>query len=113
MLDSPATIEAMRWYSNLAAEFGVKPVFVADPQDIQNAERILAREQLLNGQRVAMWTPTFYSEVGGLDPAIRETMNIGVAPCPLVQGAVLCLLAATTFRPILLIGIFVGNGLSS
>lgn len=86
MLDTPTTIEAMRWYSSLTTEFGVKPIFVADPQDIQNAERVLAREQLLNEQRVAMWTPSFYSEVGVLDPAIRETLNIGVAPFPVGDG---------------------------
>ncbi|MBK8902934.1 MAG: extracellular solute-binding protein [Anaerolineaceae bacterium] len=87
MLDAPATIEAMRWYSNLTTEFGVKPVFVADPLDIQNGERVLERERLLNEQRIAMWTPSFYSEVGVLDPAVRDKMNIGVAPLPVGTGS--------------------------
>ncbi len=85
--NAPATIEAMRWYTNLTTEFGVKPVFVADPSDITNPEGLLLRQQLLNQGRVAMWTFSPNSDAGNLDPSLRETMDVGVAPLPAGSGS--------------------------
>ncbi len=87
-LTNPATTEAMRWYANLTTEYGVKPVFAADPNDLLNMEKISLREQIAWNSRAAMWigeTPRDYG-YGPFAGGVRPTLNLGGAPLPQAPG---------------------------
>jgi len=76
---SDSVAEAMQWYVNLSAEYGVKPVYMGDIADILTAQTgALEREELINSGQGAMWTATGAMNVLGE----REGLNVGVAPLP-------------------------------
>jgi multiple sugar transport system substrate-binding protein len=79
--DDPATVEAMRFYTGLTTEHGVKPVFITDLNKLlaQANTAMLEREGLINSGRAAMWTssPTSAAIFGE-----RTGLNVGAAPAP-------------------------------
>jgi ABC-type glycerol-3-phosphate transport system substrate-binding protein len=85
---SDRTIEALRWYVNLAKELGVKPAFVTDPSQLGNdPTSFIEREGIIDEGRAGMWT-TFGPTAGatGFGLGNRAAMDIGVAPLPLGPG---------------------------
>jgi multiple sugar transport system substrate-binding protein len=87
-LNDPATVEALQWYVNLSAEYGVKPVFMADVANVTNATAVFMEYEALTREgRAAMWTS--FGAVGmilvgmGAEQAQPDT---GVAPLPAGSG---------------------------
>lgn len=85
----PATVEAMRWYADLDAEYGVKSTFVTDAADfasIDEDSEIRRQNALIMNGQVGMWA------VYGL--GIREfprgehggEVNVGIAPLPVSEN---------------------------
>lgn len=76
-LATPETVEAMQWYANLTAEYGVKPVFLTDlaGRDTYDYE---VRANMLNEHRVAMWM----TSGAGDQSFIRDDVSIGVVALP-------------------------------
>ncbi|HIP72039.1 MAG TPA: extracellular solute-binding protein, partial [Anaerolineae bacterium] len=76
----PATIRAIRWYTDLSLSLGVKPVFLTDPANIgANIGRVQQdREQLIRNGRAAMWL------VSASDTFNNEDVdfNTGIIPFP-------------------------------
>jgi ABC-type glycerol-3-phosphate transport system substrate-binding protein len=71
------TIEAMRWYTSLSAEYNVKPLFQIDiignrTADYEEYMRLLRRGQ------AAMWTAYTFP----IPTEAKETTNIGAVPLP-------------------------------
>jgi multiple sugar transport system substrate-binding protein len=81
--DDPATIEALRWYAELATVHGVRPLFVTDLAELEKAPSFYAREVMINEGRAAMWTSSSSQSAMALG---RNGLNIGVAPLPFGQG---------------------------
>jgi multiple sugar transport system substrate-binding protein len=81
--DAPATVEAMRWYADLSSVHGVRPVFVTDLAELEEALPFQEREALINEGRAAMWS----SIVSESDIShVRSEPNVGVVSLPMVQG---------------------------
>jgi len=74
--DSPATIEAVKWYANLALEYGV----MTPPEVIEHYRRGGAFEAAMR-QHVAMWMGPM-SIRGGLAWRFEWPFNWGVMPLP-------------------------------
>ncbi|MCP5098258.1 MAG: extracellular solute-binding protein [Chloroflexi bacterium] len=72
-----STIEAMRWYTNLSAEYGVKPLFQADITNDQSTgyEEYM---RLLSEEQAAMWGAHTFPILAD----VPETANIGAVPLP-------------------------------
>jgi multiple sugar transport system substrate-binding protein len=81
--DDPATIEALRWYAELATVHSVRPVFMTDLAELKEAASFYTKEALINEGRAAMWTTTSYESAMALG---CSGLNIGVAPLPMGQG---------------------------
>jgi ABC-type glycerol-3-phosphate transport system substrate-binding protein len=83
----PATIEAMRWYTSLTTEYGVKPTFITNLGE-SDFETVQDRQTLINTGRAAMWTVAGMGGgpgimfVGGPEEEERDTSHIGVVPLP-------------------------------
>lgn len=85
----PTTIEAMRWYTSLTTEYGVKPTFITDLGEPPDFETVQDRQTLIDTGRAAMWT---VAGMGGGGPGImiaggpeeeeQDTSHIGVVPLP-------------------------------
>jgi ABC-type glycerol-3-phosphate transport system substrate-binding protein len=85
--DDPATVEALRWYTGLTTEYGVKPVFVTveellsatSPEEMEALEAAFAeRDALIRDGRAAIWA---ISEGWELNSG-QGVLNVGVAPLP-------------------------------
>jgi len=81
--DDPATVEAMRWYAELFSVHGVRPVFVTDLAELEEAASFYTRDALINEGRAAMWTSTSSESAMALG---RSGSNIGVVPLPVAPG---------------------------
>lgn len=64
--NNSTTVDAIRWYLQLATEFSVKPNF--GPTQLED------RDSLISENRAAMWI--------SLNPGNYQTLNVGVAPLP-------------------------------
>lgn len=87
-LNDPATVEALGWYVNLSAEYGVKPVFMADVANVTEAPAVfMEQEALIRDGRAAMWTSFGAAGMMRLGIGGEETKpNTGVAPLPAGAG---------------------------
>jgi multiple sugar transport system substrate-binding protein len=74
--DAPEVVSAVRWYTDLAFQYGVMPVFPGDSAG-QSPTDMDARYALVHGGRVAMWTDFTGVDRAGIWPA-----NVGIAPLP-------------------------------
>jgi len=81
--DDPSTIEALRWYAELATVHGVRPLFITDLAELEEAPSFYTRDALINEGRAAMWTTTSSESAMALG---RSGLNIGVAPLPMGRG---------------------------
>jgi len=80
--DDPATVEALRAYTNLSTEYGVRPVFVTDLAQLVDASALDGeRAAMIDEGRAAMWA----SHGPPVFPARRTESDIGVVPLPLGQ----------------------------
>jgi multiple sugar transport system substrate-binding protein len=84
-LDDPETIEAVRWYTGLTTEHGVKPVLLTDLLGAAVAA-VQQRQALLDEGRAAMWTNSAFNvEFGGEGERAYST---GAVPLPVGGGEV-------------------------
>lgn len=72
--DDPSVVEAMRWYTALTTQYGVKPVFTTSFGGFRDQN---ARRALRNDERVAMWSDFAQDHVSG-----QLQGNAGYAPLP-------------------------------
>ena len=87
VFNSPAVVEAFRWYTSLATQYKVEPVF-ENTEDFGGGER--QRQTLINDGRVAMWMGggggggfggvSVFMGPGG--SSAQTNLNTGVAPLP-------------------------------
>jgi multiple sugar transport system substrate-binding protein len=82
-LDDPTVVEAVRWYVNLSALHGVKPVFVTDISELMgNSSAYMEREGLIAEGRAAMWTNS--ARMVAMDSP--RPLQTGVVPLPVKAG---------------------------
>lgn len=86
-------IAAMRWYTNLSTEYGVKPVFEFVPQEGEynpDLDPYNIRMSLIQNDRVAMWTGEgSYAQYGPEGQLItNEDNKLGYVPYPQGVNAV-------------------------
>ena len=89
VFNSAAVIEAFRWYTSLATQYKVEPVF-ENTEDFGGGER--QRQTLINEGRVAMWMSSggavsfggggFAVMIGPGGPGEQSSLNLGVVPLP-------------------------------
>jgi multiple sugar transport system substrate-binding protein len=78
-LTDPATIAAVRWYTGLTTEHGVKPVLMTSLTDM-SVSAVQERESALAQGRAAMWSNSAFNvDLGGGDDA---EFNTGAVPLP-------------------------------
>lgn len=86
---NPVTVEAMRWYVGLSAEFGVKPLFITDiattfgGNDTDYSPFIM-RESLIDNDRAGMWLN--YGTRVRFDLRDQVNGNTGFVPLPVGPG---------------------------
>jgi ABC-type glycerol-3-phosphate transport system substrate-binding protein len=81
----PATVAAVRWYTGLTTEYGVKPVFMTSLTDMA-VSAVQERENVLAQGRAAMWSNSaFEVDLGGDEEAELDT---GAVPVPAGPGEV-------------------------
>jgi multiple sugar transport system substrate-binding protein len=80
----PATSEAVRWFSSLTTEHGVKPVFTTNIVTSMDISHVNERQGLIDGSRAAMWTASHSSGLIRLPSRGEQTIdpNVGTAPLP-------------------------------
>jgi multiple sugar transport system substrate-binding protein len=83
----PATIEAVRWFSSLTTEHGVKPVFTTNIVTNMDISRVNERQALIDGGRAAMWTASHSSSLIRLPSRGEQTADPNVGTVPLPVGA--------------------------
>jgi multiple sugar transport system substrate-binding protein len=81
--DDPATVEALRWYTNLSTLYAVKPIFMTDYGQMEGTSFYMEREALIDSGRAAMWTRSSNEP----DMGERSGLNVGVAPLPVGDKA--------------------------
>jgi multiple sugar transport system substrate-binding protein len=83
VFNSPSVVEAFRWYTSLATQYQVEPVF-ENTEDFGGSER--QRQTLINEGRVAMWMASGgggFGRFGGPGgPGGQTDLNLGVVPLP-------------------------------
>jgi ABC-type glycerol-3-phosphate transport system substrate-binding protein len=83
VFNSPSVVEAFRWYTSLATQYQVEPVF-ENTEDFGGGER--QRQTLINEGRVAMWMASGgggFGRFGGPGgPDGQTDLNLGVVPLP-------------------------------
>jgi multiple sugar transport system substrate-binding protein len=89
VFNSPGVIDAFRWYTSLATQYQVEPVF-DNTEDFGGSER--QRQTLINTGRVAIWMDSsggFFGGgfgvrvvVGPGAPGQQSDLNLGVVPLP-------------------------------
>lgn len=73
------TVEAMRWYTALTTEFGVKPTFMTNMMGTTSVKTEQERRMLIENGRAAMWSYQGYHSF----PAINiDNLDVGVIPLP-------------------------------
>lgn len=84
VLDDPQTVEAMRWYVDLSAVYGVKPVFMTDVTEMSERFQTVYTEwtALVGGGRAGMWTLVESLDLVH-DP---QGLNVGLATIPARPG---------------------------
>lgn len=82
--DDPATVEAVRWFTNLTTEHSVKPVFTTNITTSTDISRFDERQALIDNGQAAMWTNSSSSSLILLPSSEDETAdpNIGTVPLP-------------------------------
>jgi multiple sugar transport system substrate-binding protein len=79
----PGTIAAVRWYTGLTTEYGVKPVLMTSLTDAA-VSAVQARESALAQGRAAMWSNSAFNvELGSGDEGEFDT---GAVPLPIGTG---------------------------
>jgi ABC-type glycerol-3-phosphate transport system substrate-binding protein len=79
-LDHPATVDAMRRYTSLTTEYGVKPVLATGPAEALELSRpYMVRKALIANGQAAMWTTSALAMPAWDE---RDELNVGVAPLP-------------------------------
>jgi multiple sugar transport system substrate-binding protein len=79
-LDHPATVEAMRHYTSLTTEYGVKPVLATSAAEAMNlVGPYQERKALIATGRAAMWTTSAVAMPAWDE---RSELDVGVAPLP-------------------------------
>jgi ABC-type glycerol-3-phosphate transport system substrate-binding protein len=82
----PATVAAVRWYTGLTTEYGVKPVLMTSLTDMA-VSAVQDRESALAQGRAAMWSNSAFNvDLGGGDDAEYDT---GAVPLPVGTGEAL------------------------
>jgi multiple sugar transport system substrate-binding protein len=82
VFNSPGVVEAFRWYTNLATQYGVQPVVSEDTGDLEGGR---GRQALINEGRAAMWMSSGggFGGPGRFDgPGGATSLNVGVVPLP-------------------------------
>jgi ABC-type glycerol-3-phosphate transport system substrate-binding protein len=85
VFNSPSVVEAFRWYTSLATQYQVEPVF-ENTENFGGGER--QRQTLINEGRVAMWMESggggfgFGMAVRGGGPEQETDQNVGFVPLP-------------------------------
>jgi multiple sugar transport system substrate-binding protein len=83
VFNSPSVVDAFRWYTSLATQYQVEPVF-DDSGDFGGSER--QRQTLINEGQVAMWMggggggSRGFGGFGG--PGGQTDLNLGIVPLP-------------------------------
>jgi multiple sugar transport system substrate-binding protein len=82
----PAVVAATSWFTDLTTSYGVKPVFLTNPNDSDGMTEYQAREALINNGRAAMWSESGQF-AGGISivvtgSAAARPANIGYVPLP-------------------------------
>ncbi|MGW8318050.1 MAG: extracellular solute-binding protein [Candidatus Promineifilaceae bacterium] len=81
--DSPEAIEAVRWYTGLTTEYGVKPILLTSLTG-PAVSAVQQRESLLSEGRAAMWVnAAFNVDLGGTE---ARTYQTGAVPLPVGSG---------------------------
>jgi multiple sugar transport system substrate-binding protein len=78
-LDSSVTVEAMRWYADLALVYGVMPIVQVKEYRQEFSEALMKRLTLVHTDRAAMWAVHTNADFG----QALESFSIGTAPLPL------------------------------
>lgn len=82
-LTDPATVAAVRWYTGLSTEHGIKPVLMTSLTDTP-VSAVQEREAALAQGRAAMWSNSAFNvDLGASDEAEFDT---GAAPLPAGTG---------------------------
>jgi ABC-type glycerol-3-phosphate transport system substrate-binding protein len=88
VFNSPGVADALRWYTSLATQYQVEPVF-DNTEDFGGSER--QRQTLINTGRVALWMDSSGGFGGGFGvrvfvgpgaPDQQSDLNLGVVPLP-------------------------------
>ena len=88
VFDSPSVIDAFRWYTSLATQYGVQPLASEDTGDFEGGR---GRQALINEGRAAMWMESgggfggpggFVGRGGPGGSGGTGSLNVGVAPLP-------------------------------
>jgi multiple sugar transport system substrate-binding protein len=82
-----ATIEAVRWFSNLTTEYGVKPVFTTNIVTNMDSSRFNERQALIDGGRAAMWTSSHSSSLIRVPSTGERTVDPNIGTVALPVGA--------------------------
>ena len=86
VFNAPSVVDAFRWYTSLATEYGVQPVTSEDTGDFEGGRD---RQALISEGRAAMWMDSgggFFGGPGGpggfAQPGGTSNLNTGVVPLP-------------------------------
>ena len=88
----PETIAALRWYTNLTTEYGVKPVFDLDSFSGIGPNPFEERQVIIDNDRAAIWKDEQYGVVIGFDGDEElnggdvDTSHIDAIPYPVGEG---------------------------
>ena len=84
VLTSPEFISAVRWYTNLSTEYGVKPSFNIDFSGAITEDIWQQKDDLVQGDRAGLWPyDTFVSFGGSLELAEQaDQSHVGLVPYP-------------------------------
>ena len=79
-----AVIAAVRWFTNLTTEYGVKPVFLTNTSSSDGLAENQERESLINNGRAAMWSESgqFAGGVVVSGGVPERPDNVGMVPFP-------------------------------
>ncbi len=88
VFNSPSVVEAFRWYTTLATQYGVQPLVSEDTGGFEGGR---GSQALINEGRAAMWMDSgggfggpggFVGRGGPGGPGGTSSLNVGVAPLP-------------------------------
>ncbi len=90
-LADPNTIAALRWYTNLTTEYGVKPVFDLSSFDTFGSNPYEERQALIDNDRAAIWKDdqygvVYYDENGEVVSDEADRSHISVVPYPVGES---------------------------